>query len=117
VPEIEMPGHSRAALAAYPEYSCNNIQKPVPGLWGVYDDIYCTKEESFQFIESILEEVVNLFPGEYIHIGGDEAPKTRWKHCEKCQNRIKENNLKNEEALQSFFFRERIKNLLGGMRF
>lgn len=103
VPEIEMPGHSRAALAAYPEFSCNNIQKPVPGLWGVYDDIYCTKEESFQFIESILEEVVNLFPGEYIHIGGDEAPKTRWKHCENCQNRIKENNLKNEEALQSFF--------------
>ena len=105
VPEIEMPGHSRAALAAYPEYSCNNIQQPVPGLWGVYDDIYCTKEASFQFIESILEEVVNLFPGEYIHIGGDEAPKTRWKHCENCQNRIKENNLKDEEALQSYFIK------------
>ena len=103
VPEIEMPGHSRAALAAYPEFSCSNIQQPVPGLWGVYDDIYCTKEASFQFIESILEEVVNLFPGEYIHIGGDEAPKTRWKHCENCQNRIKENNLKDEEALQSYF--------------
>jgi hexosaminidase len=100
-----MPGHSRAALAAYPEYSCNNIQQPVPGLWGVYDDIYCTKEASFQFIESILEEVVNLFPGEYIHIGGDEAPKTRWKHCENCQNRIKENNLKDEEALQSYFIK------------
>ena len=105
VPEIEMPGHSRAALAAYPEFSCSNMQQPVPGLWGVYDDIYCTKEASFQFIESILEEVVNLFPGEYIHIGGDEAPKTRWKHCENCQNRIKENNLKDEEALQSYFIK------------
>jgi hexosaminidase len=103
VPEIEMPGHSRAALSAYPEFSCNGKQQEVPGLWGVFDDILCAKEESILFMQAILEEIIPLFPGEYVHIGGDEAPKTRWKACQKCQNVIQENNLKDEHELQSYF--------------
>ena len=106
VPEIELPGHSRAALAAYPEYSCTGVQQPVPGVWGVFDDIYCSKKESIDFLKDILAEVMQLFPSEYIHIGGDEAPKTRWKVCENCQNVIRENNLKDEHELQSFFIRQ-----------
>lgn len=106
VPEIEMPGHSRAALAAYPEYSCTGILHGVPGLWGVFEDIYCSKEESFVFLQKILDEVVSLFPGDYIHIGGDEAPKTRWKNCENCQHVIKTNGLKDEHELQSYFIKK-----------
>ena len=103
VPEIEMPGHSRAALAAYPEYSCTGSQNNVPGVWGVFEDIYCTKEETFTFIENILDEVLELFPGKFIHIGGDEVPKTRWKKCHECQEVITSNKLRNESELQSFF--------------
>lgn len=103
IPEIEMPGHSRAALAAYPEYSCTGIPQGVPGLWGVFDDIYCSKEESFIFLKQVLDEVVDLFPGEYIHIGGDEAPKTRWNQCEKCKEVINANKLKDAHQLQSLF--------------
>ena len=103
VPEIEMPGHSRAALAAYPEFSCSGVRQEVPGIWGVFEDIYCTKEESFQFVMKILEEVISLFPGKYIHIGGDEAPKSRWKTCEKCQSVMKKNGLADEHELQSYF--------------
>ena len=106
VPEIEMPGHSRAALAAYPEYSCTGEENPVPGLWGIFDDIYCSKEESINFMKDILSEVLTLFPSEYIHIGGDEAPKTRWKTCKDCQKVIKENGLKDEHELQSHFIRQ-----------
>jgi len=106
VPEIEMPGHSRAALAAYPYYSCTGKQLEVPGLWGIFDDIFCAKEESIDFLKDILDEVLALFPSEYIHIGGDEAPKTRWKTCPKCQKVIRENGLKDEHELQSFFIRE-----------
>ena len=106
VPEIEMPGHARAALAAYPEYSCNGKQLGVEGLWGVFDDIFCAKSESIQFLQDVLNEVIELFPGEYIHIGGDEAPKTRWEKCPKCQKIIKDKNLKNEHELQSYFIRQ-----------
>ena len=106
VPEIEMPGHSRAALAAYPEFSCTGIQQPVTGLWGVFDDIFCSKEETISFLQDVLTEVLELFPSEYIHIGGDEAPKTRWKECDKCQNILKKNNLKDEHELQSWFIRQ-----------
>lgn len=105
VPEIEMPGHALAALTAYPEYSCNEKPLEVATEWGVFDDIYCTKEETFVFLEDILTEVCALFPGTYFHIGGDEAPKTRWKTCPKCQNRMKEQGLKTEEQLQSYFVR------------
>lgn len=106
VPEIEMPGHSRAALAAYPEYSCTGKQQPVPGLWGVFDDIYCSKPATIQFMKDILTEVVELFPSEYIHIGGDEAPKTRWEECENCQKVMHDHGLKNEHELQSYFIRQ-----------
>ena len=103
VPEIEMPGHSRAALAAYPERSCTGEALPVPGLWGVFDDIFCAHEDNIIFLQDILSEVIQLFPSEYIHIGGDEAPKTRWKKCKKCQAVIRENGLKDEHELQSYF--------------
>ena len=105
VPEIEMPGHARAALAAYPELSCSGKQQGVEGLWGVFDDIFCSKEETILFVQDVLNEVIELFPGEYIHIGGDEAPKKRWKDCPKCQHIIKSNNLKDEHELQSYFIK------------
>jgi hexosaminidase len=106
VPEIEMPGHARAALAAYPEYSCTGKAQGVEGLWGIFDDIFCSKPESIQFLQDILSEVIPLFPGEYIHIGGDEAPKTRWHSCPKCQGIMSANNLKDEHELQSYFIRQ-----------
>lgn len=106
VPEIEMPGHSRAALAAYPYYSCTGKQLEVPGEWGVFEEIFCAKEESIDFLKDILDEVLELFPSEYIHIGGDEAPKTRWKTCPRCQKVIRENGLKDEHELQSFFIQQ-----------
>ncbi|MES2587633.1 MAG: family 20 glycosylhydrolase [Bacteroidota bacterium] len=106
VPEIEMPGHSRAALAAYPEFSCTGEKQNVPGLWGVFDDIYCAKQESIDFNKAILDEVLELFPSTYIHVGGDEAPKERWKKCPNCQKVIQENKLKDEHELQSYFIRQ-----------
>ncbi|MES2864004.1 MAG: beta-N-acetylhexosaminidase, partial [Bacteroidota bacterium] len=89
VPEIEMPGHAVAALAAYPEYSCTGGPFEVGKIWGVLDDVFCPKEETFTFLENILSEVITLFPSQYIHIGGDECPKTRWKVCPHCQKRMK----------------------------
>jgi hexosaminidase len=106
VPEIEMPGHARAALAAYPEYSCTGKAQGVEGLWGIFDDIFCSKPASIQFLQDILDEVIPLFPGQYIHIGGDEAPKTRWHSCPKCQDIMKENHLRDEHELQSYFIRQ-----------
>ena len=103
VPEIEMPGHSLAALAAYPELSCTGGPFEVGKKWGVFDDVYCPKEETFTFLENVLTEVLALFPSEYIHIGGDECPKTRWKSCAHCQKIIKEKGLKDEHELQSYF--------------
>lgn len=103
IPEIEMPGHSLAALAAYPELSCTGGPFEVGKKWGVFDDVYCPKEETFTFLENVLSEVLALFPSEYIHIGGDECPKTRWKSCSHCQKLIKEKGLKDEHELQSYF--------------
>ena len=103
VPEIEMPGHARAALAAYPQYSCTGEHLGVEGLWGIFDDIFCAKEESILFLQDILSEVIPLFPSAYIHVGGDEAPKTRWKACPKCQAVIQANGLHDEHELQSYF--------------
>lgn len=103
VPEIEMPGHAMAALAAYPEYSCTGGPFEVGKTWGVLEDVFCPREETFTFLENILTEVIDLFPSEYIHIGGDESPKVRWKACSHCQKRIKAENLKDEHELQSYF--------------
>lgn len=103
IPEIEMPGHSQAAVSAYPELGCTGAQVEVATKWGVFEEIYCTKEETFTFLEDVLDEVLELFPSKYIHIGGDEAPKTRWKVCSDCQQRIKTEGLKDEHELQSYF--------------
>lgn len=114
VPEIEMPGHSRAALAAYPELSCTGGPHEVETRWGVIDDVYCAgNDETFVFLEAVLGEVCELFPSPYVHIGGDECPKTRWKSCAKCQARIKAEGLKDEHELQSYFIR-RIEKFLSG---
>ncbi|HEY4196274.1 MAG TPA: beta-N-acetylhexosaminidase, partial [Mucilaginibacter sp.] len=104
VPEIEMPGHSMAALAAYPELSCDpNKTYKVYETWGVVHDVYCPSDKTFDFLEDVLTEVMDLFPSKYIHIGGDETPKDAWKNSEFCQKMIKRLKLKNEEGLQSYF--------------
>ncbi len=106
VPEIEMPGHCVAALAAYPELSCTGGPFKVANIWGVKEDVYCAgNEKTFEFLENVLLEVIELFPGEYIHIGGDEVPKTRWEKCRKCQARIRNEGLENENELQSYFIK------------
>ncbi len=106
VPEIEMPGHSTAALAAYPQFSCTGGPFEVSTLWGVHKDIYCAGNDSvFTFLQDVLDEVIDLFPSKYIHIGGDEAPKARWRECGKCQQRIKDEGLADEHELQSYFIR------------
>jgi hexosaminidase len=105
VPEIEMPGHSLAAIAAYPWLSCSGKKQEVAKGWGVFDDVYCTKDSTFNFLQNVLDEIISLFPGKYIHIGGDECPKTRWKTCSNCQSLIKKENLKDENELQSYFIR------------
>jgi hexosaminidase len=104
IPEIEMPGHSVAALTAYPELGCTGGPYSVWTRWGISDDIYCAgKESTFEFIEGVLEEIVSLFPSKYIHYGGDETPRNRWKECPHCQKRIQEEGLKDENELQSYF--------------
>ena len=104
VPEIEMPGHSQAALAAYPELSCTGGPFEVQTQWGVHEDVFCAgREETFAFLEDVLTEVMELFPGRYIHIGGDEVPKDRWRECARCQARIRAEGLADEDELQSWF--------------
>ena len=104
IPEIEMPGHGKAALASYPNLGCTGGPYEVKQTWGVEEDVYCAGNDSvFSFMQDVLDEVIPLFPSEYIHVGGDECPKNRWKTCPKCQKRIKDNNLKDEHQLQSYF--------------
>jgi hexosaminidase len=106
IPEIELPGHSVAALASYPEYSCTQKPLTVPITWGVFKDIYCVgNPNTFVFLQHVLDEVMTLFPSQYVHIGGDETPKDRWKDCESCQALIHEQGLKDEEGLQSYFIK------------
>jgi len=91
IPEIELPGHTLAALAAYPYLGCGDNPGPfkVAETWGIFDDVYCAgKESTFKFLQDVLTEVIELFPSKYIHIGGDECPKERWKTCKYCQQRI-----------------------------
>ncbi|MFZ1800965.1 MAG: beta-N-acetylhexosaminidase [Chitinophagaceae bacterium] len=118
IPEIEMPGHASAAIAAYPQLSCfpdepTNINKipwggkvngkEVQQTWGVFEDVFCPSDYTFNFLENVLDEVMELFPSAYIHIGGDECPKDSWKRSAFCQNLMKEKGIKNEEGLQSYF--------------
>jgi hexosaminidase len=111
IPEIEMPGHAKAALAAYPEFACTPGPFEVRTTWGVDDDVFCPKEETFRFIEGVLDEVAALFPGPYIHIGGDEVPKTRWKASPVAQDVMQREHLADEAALQSWFVR-RVEQML-----
>ncbi|TMI62579.1 MAG: beta-N-acetylhexosaminidase [Bacteroidetes bacterium] len=138
VPEIEMPGHGSAAIAAYPSLSCfpDESTKIPPGMisqkssmlispmvtskpgklvqetWGVFDDVFCAgKEETFKFLEDVIDEVVQLFPGKYIHVGGDESPKENWKRCPSCQKRMEANKLVDEHELQSYFIQRMEKYL------
>ena len=129
VPEIEMPGHASAAIAAYPELSCfpnENTPKPrgtvwsgdttgkqVQQTWGVFPDVFCPSEKTFSFLQDVLDEVVALFPSKYIHIGGDECPKDNWKRSEFCQQLIREKGVKDEHGLQSYFI-QRIEKYLNG---
>ena len=104
MPEIELPGHTIAVLAAYPELGCVGDGYKVRTEWGIEDDVFCAgNDQVFQFLEDVFDEVLELFPSKYIHIGGDECPKVRWESCDKCQARIKSEGLTNEEGLQSWF--------------
>ena len=103
VPEIELPGHSTALLAAYPQFGCKDTTYHVPGYWGVHYSILCPKEETFKFLEDVLTEVMDIFPSEFIHIGGDEAPKEHWQESAFAQKLISKNKLKDEHGLQSYF--------------
>lgn len=104
LPEIDMPGHLIAAICAYPELSCEQKQIEVSKYWGIFDDIGCVGGDKLMpFIQDILDEIVELFPYKYFHIGGDEAPKKKWEKCPKCQAKIKELGLKNENELQGWF--------------
>jgi hexosaminidase len=114
VPEVEMPGHSQAALAAYPELSCSGGPFKVGTEWGIIYDVYCGgNEKTFEFLEGVLTEVIDLFPGPFVHVGGDEVPKLRWQNCAKCQERIKSEGLKSEDELQSYFIK-RMERFLAG---
>ena len=116
VPEIEMPGHSMAAIAAYPELSCDPSKTYKVGEnWGVYTDVFCPTDATFRILNDILDEVMDMFPGKYIHIGGDECPKDAWKRSAFCQQLIQDSALRDESGLQSYFIRriERHINAMG----
>ena len=105
IPEIEMPGHARAALAAYPELACTEGPFEVAKTWGVFDDIFCPYEETFAFLETVLAEVIELFPGPYVHVGGDEAPTTRWEESRYVEELMVRENLGDVHAVQPWFMR------------
>jgi len=103
IPEVELPGHALAALASYPELGCTGEPYEVCQMWGVFSEVFCPgNEKTFEFWEGVLEEVAELFPGEIIHIGGDECPRDAWKKCKKCQDRMKKEKLKEEGDLQNY---------------
>ncbi|MGA0560079.1 beta-N-acetylhexosaminidase [Larkinella sp. VNQ87] len=104
IPEIEMPGHAMAILSAYPQLGSSPDKiVPVTGRWGVHEDVLFPREETFTFLEEVLTEVIDLFPSQYIHIGGDECPKKQWQESRFCQDLIKKQGLKDEHELQSYF--------------
>jgi len=104
IPEIDMPGHSRAALASYPNLSCKGYPFRVSTHWGFHKDVMCVgKEEVFEFIQNVLYEIMNLFPSNIIHVGGDEVLKERWKECPDCQKKLEIEGLENENHLLTYF--------------
>ena len=104
VPEIDMPGHTLSILAAYPEVSCTGGPFKVLEHWGIQKDVLCAgNEKTYEMIEGLLDELLDMFPSKIIHVGGDEAPKDRWKECPKCQAKIRSEKLKDEHELQSYF--------------
>lgn len=112
IPEIDMPGHSRAAIACYPYLSCFDRKLPVATHWGVKHDILCAgKESTYKFAEDVWDEACEIFDGEFVHIGGDEAPETRWKICPCCQKKMRDEGLENEKELQSYFLNRLAKHL------
>jgi len=114
VPEIEMPGHTSAAIAAYPELSCSGKPITVPTTWGVFRDVDCVgKDSTFAFLQNVLDEVIPLFPSPYVHIGGDEVPEGVWADCASCQQLARTNDLQGEAGLHSYFVR-RIQTYLAG---
>ena len=118
IPEIDMPGHMLGALAAYPELGCTGGPYEVWGMWGVHDDILCMgKDHTLQFVKDVLDEIMQLFPSEYIHIGGDESPRVRWQECPLCQQRIRDLGLRSEgkqsaEALLQGWFTTQMQQYL-----
>lgn len=118
IPEIDMPGHMLSALAAYPELGCTGGPYEVPHTWGVFDDVLCPgKEETFNFVENVLNELIAIFPSEYIHIGGDESPRSRWAACPLCQQRIQQEGLvakgnRSKEDLLQGYFTQRVEKFL-----
>ena len=120
IPEVDLPGHMLAALAAYPELGCTGGPYEVCPEWGIFDDVLCIgNDKTFEFLEGVMEEIIDIFPSKYIHIGGDECPRTRWEACPKCQTRIKAEGLKAdknhsaEDRLQSYCM-ARIERFLNG---
>lgn len=118
IPEVDLPGHMQAALTAYPELGCTGRPYEVRTIWGVSQDVLCVGNDfTLQFVKDVLSEVADIFPSEYIHIGGDECPKVRWEKCPKCQERIKSLGLKSdakhtkEQRLQSYMIQEAAKYL------
>ena len=104
IPEVELPGHAQAAIASYPFLSCTQDSTiKAATKWGVFKEVYCPRDTTFRFLEDVLTEIMEIFPGKYIHIGGDECPKDHWKTCPDCQALIKNLNLKDENGLQSYF--------------
>ncbi|WP_266171165.1 glycoside hydrolase family 20 protein [Dyella subtropica] len=114
IPEIEMPGHSSAAIASYPELSCAKKPIPVPTGWGVFKDVYCVGDEAaFTFVQDVLDEIIPLFPAPYVHIGGDEVPAGAWANCTSCEPLKQKLGIKDEAGLQSYFVK-RIQTCLAG---
>lgn len=112
IPEIELPGHATAALASYPYLGCKGKDYKVETIWRVTDEAFCAgRESTFEFLEGVFSEIAVLFPSEYIHIGGDECRKKRWKECPMCQKRILDEKLKDEFELQSYFVK-RVEKIL-----
>lgn len=112
IPEIDLPGHTLALLAAMPELGCTGEQYEVGERFGIDERIMCAgKEENYEFLEKLIDEVTELFPSKYFHLGGDEVPKTHWENCDKCKEKLKTENLKNFEELQGYFT-NRVINML-----